>query len=428
MRSLICVILSMVLIFSWSGCSIPERGTGETTFMAALPGFTGEETNLTAQITVEDHMGNLLIDHKNYMAYCSGNFLTTEPILLPGGRYRLTQFVITGKERMPLLATPFAKSYAAVPKTKLLPLAFNISETKNFFNEVVLVPANAILPEILGYETWGFNLEAGEDIEFFLSLFERKIDYTLIPFEDTEWNLSITGGASEKLISLPVTSSTFQIKVPGTFSNYTLTIEKDNIKTFRKNFSREELMSYEFNPLKITLIESELFLSYDFENNNQLSQWTNGKITVSPNGFDFMGQYALNEATTLSLSGLPEHQKIRLELDLYLIYSWDGGSDHWRIILDGTTLFEGSFKLWGEYTYTLIYQHPIVTKGLLKHNNTTGTLGYYLNSNYTDKIIPITLEFDHTNSNLTLTFQGLNLSAITDESWGIDNVKIHLLR
>lgn len=127
-------------------------------------------------------------------------------------------------------------------------------------------------------------------------------------------------------------------------------------------------------------------------------------------------------ATTLSLTGLPEHTHVSVSFLLAVIDSWDStnGSvspDLWRIEIGDDFYFETTFA---------------ITSGSVNYSNSAaviydaaGNLGW---SGYGEKAYDFGLEpqiqnIPHTADDLTIRIyaHGAGWQGGTDESWGIDN-------
>ncbi|MGA2916458.1 MAG: PEP-CTERM sorting domain-containing protein [Sedimentisphaerales bacterium] len=161
------------------------------------------------------------------------------------------------------------------------------------------------------------------------------------------------------------------------------------------------------------------------------SEWSNTSTDVTPaDGRRFLGQFACDDAVSLSLNNLPVHQSVTVSFDLYVIQSWDGtspdwGPDVWQLSLgDGTVLLNTTFSNTGDDGHMQSYpgsysseeEYPAYT-GASEIN----TLGYEF---YGDSVYSLSFTFAHTNSSLALNFAGFGLQDMGDESWGIDNITV----
>lgn len=177
---------------------------------------------------------------------------------------------------------------------------------------------------------------------------------------------------------------------------------------------------------------AQTIYSNDFEAGN-LNGFTFGGITTAPNNSTkFLGRFSNepnNTSTSLALSGLAAHTSITLSLDLFIINSWDGitgpGPDFLVIQQDGSDLLNATFANQTGWQQTYSDATPLgggPFAGRTDHD-AYGTLGYgdFFGA---DMTYNLTFTFAHTASTLNLSFAGLNLQGVNDESWGIDNVLV----
>ena len=187
------------------------------------------------------------------------------------------------------------------------------------------------------------------------------------------------------------------------------------------------------------------------------SRWT-----TSPSSEDFLGTFG-NDSVTLKLTGLdPAHTLVTVTVDLYIIGSWDGIEPIWgpsdRIALrvDGAEAFCTTFANDNNLTSdvggpvpTQQFTGNLATSGCSGGSNvaagtgtwkpstsaqvnfTFGELGYKWEigvdgSRPTDAVYRLTIPIAHGGSLTTFTLDaiGRNLQALSDESWGIDNIRI----
>lgn len=162
-------------------------------------------------------------------------------------------------------------------------------------------------------------------------------------------------------------------------------------------------------------------------------------ITTAPSSEKFLGTnaaYGLSANTvTLTLQPLPAHSSLTLDLDLYIIQSWDGnsatvrapGPDRFKLSIAGSTLLDTSFSNItlpeGRQSYPGNYpagDYPRQTGAAA-----TNTL-QYSGSMGGDATYHLTYTVPHTAASAAFDFQayGLGLQGVTDESWGLDNVQV----
>lgn len=158
------------------------------------------------------------------------------------------------------------------------------------------------------------------------------------------------------------------------------------------------------------------------------SEWSSTSIGVTPVGARrFLGQFG-NVPVLLSLAGLSAHTEATISFDLYIINTWDGnssssGPDRWRLKMDAATLLDATFS---QHISSYYQSYPDWT-GSGSHPRHTGaeevgTLGYSGNGYILDSVYHLEFVALHTDANVIYSFSGLNLQALTDESWGLDNI------
>jgi len=153
------------------------------------------------------------------------------------------------------------------------------------------------------------------------------------------------------------------------------------------------------------------------------TEWTKQTISFTPAGArGFLGAFG-EESVRLTLTNLPPHPAISVELTLFVIGGWDGvgdGSpnapDLWSLtVIGGPTLIHTTFSntsalqsFPGNYPQV----NPART-GAVENN----TLGYRL-----DSVYQLKYTFVHTAPTLRLLFSGATTEP--DELWGIDEIRV----
>ena len=159
-----------------------------------------------------------------------------------------------------------------------------------------------------------------------------------------------------------------------------------------------------------------------------------------------------NDNVKLSLAGLGVHNKVTVSFDVYVINSWDGngplgnfccGPDLFGVSLANVTPGSASGLLTTFSNLNANDRSDIPAIGVLQSYPNAfpnlpgslpftgaaevGTLGYDFfggGAGDDDSVYHISLTFDHTLSSLELSFFGLGLQDLDDESWGLDNVTV----
>ena len=150
----------------------------------------------------------------------------------------------------------------------------------------------------------------------------------------------------------------------------------------------------------------------------------------------FLGQFSDSQTVSLTLSNLPPHTVLSVELDLFVLRTWDGnypfsgtGPDIWTMTVGGggPTLFRTTFDnhVNGEQAYPGTYPAHIFTdqSGAVE----TATLGYLGDFANQDAVYHLSTTFAHTNPSVILSFSSTGLEAAANESWGLDNVRVGLV-
>ncbi|MFN7805735.1 MAG: cadherin domain-containing protein, partial [Planctomycetaceae bacterium] len=147
---------------------------------------------------------------------------------------------------------------------------------------------------------------------------------------------------------------------------------------------------------------------------------------LGPVGNQFNSKFLRSSgAATLTLSNLPDHDRIDLGFLLAIIDSWDGGSsDYFNVTVDGFTLFRETFSAFnlGNQTY-----NPQIG-GLISFGTQLGFNSSWNDSAYDMHLDPKFQSSAHTSSTLTIQWlaNGPGWEAGTNESWAIDNLQFVL--
>lgn len=197
----------------------------------------------------------------------------------------------------------------------------------------------------------------------------------------------------------------------------------------------------------------EILYENTFESGPMGSEWSSNSVLVNEGAFTrFNGRYT-NDATVLTLVAVPnpggmggddnndndggsggdggggdddggnggggsQYVVYALEFDFYAIDSWDGddaghGPDTFEVSRDGDVLFSETFA---NTHLGQSFRRPDVGPEKI------GFAGVWEDSIYRD----ITLEFELSEDaeSFSLSFEGIGLQSMSDESWGIDNVRV----
>ncbi len=173
----------------------------------------------------------------------------------------------------------------------------------------------------------------------------------------------------------------------------------------------------------------------DFEGPVEL-EWSHNSTDITPSGRRFLGQFN-TDAVQLTLLCLPLHTTVSISFDLYLIRSWDGnqeifsgsgaliGPDIWdfRIAGDPASLHT-TFTHWSNYRQAYPDTFPGGENPACSGADENNTLGYYFFDDPMDSVYQLSFTLPHTSETLVLEFSASGLQDITDESWGLDNIRV----
>jgi hypothetical protein len=139
----------------------------------------------------------------------------------------------------------------------------------------------------------------------------------------------------------------------------------------------------------------------------------------------FLGGFS-NSAVTLNLGGLPApHTRVIVAFDIFTLDSWDGSG-----FFGGGQDFFG-FNVAGRPPNEFRYTYPAhgAHTDFYRNASEADATGQFANTNasFTDRLYRnVVHAFDHTDSSLLLSFFDGGLEGVTNESWGLDNVRIYV--
>ncbi|MEI6785639.1 MAG: hypothetical protein WCQ21_32530, partial [Verrucomicrobiota bacterium] len=167
---------------------------------------------------------------------------------------------------------------------------------------------------------------------------------------------------------------------------------------------------------------------YDFEGAVG-PEWSHQKVDITPVGNRrFLGQFG-NDTVSLTLNGLPAHQEVTVSFDLFIIRTWDGNwGDIWELRMrNGPTLLHTTFSNneTGVDPQAFPKDYPGGANAPQTGAVETNTLGYVWDGDR-DAVYHLTFTVPHTDETLGIAFAGSDLEDISNESWGLDNVRVEL--
>lgn len=163
-----------------------------------------------------------------------------------------------------------------------------------------------------------------------------------------------------------------------------------------------------------SLVFGDLITSEDFETG--ATGWSNNTTTNGGSTFtNFLGRFSNTQSAskTYTLSGT--QTAVTIEFDFYEIDSWDAGqNDTFYVSINGDVVISDT------------YQHKVDDSGKTFVTSTlfgNGTENIAF-SGWSDQGFHYSYTFYTTETSLTLCFSSSLTQGTSDESWGIDNVKI----
>jgi hypothetical protein len=159
-----------------------------------------------------------------------------------------------------------------------------------------------------------------------------------------------------------------------------------------------------------------------------------GYAGLGPIGNQFGGTFlrsATGNVVTLTLTGLPQHSAINLDLLFAAIDSLDGtgtfpSGDFFNVTLDGVSVFRESFA--NALPSQIQSYVPPPGVELARHVDLgfSGPGSFYTDSAYDLGADPVFHNLAHTGTQATFTFQieGVGIQDLNDESWAMDNLRV----
>jgi len=170
------------------------------------------------------------------------------------------------------------------------------------------------------------------------------------------------------------------------------------------------------------------------------TEWSSQNVTLSPNGQRFLGEFQ-NRTVTLTLNQLPPHTKVTLEFDFYAIDTWDGnnptdGPDVFTVsVQNGPVLKATTFSTVKQPGYEQAFPGNYPGSSFAPASGgRANVLGYPPNNNNSaeflgDAVFSLPFTFDHTGGAVVVVFRvNANTTSLTDERWGIDNIRVSVIR
>ncbi len=151
-------------------------------------------------------------------------------------------------------------------------------------------------------------------------------------------------------------------------------------------------------------------------------EWGNSYRTRVPSLTMFSGRFG-NESQQLSLNNLTPGARYQLAFDLYIFDSWDGsggpssGPDIFDVTIDGVQAFHETFSNYNGDPPDHPQSYARAPEG--------GRRPIAFNAAFVDAVYRrVSVSFVARSATVGIVFSGQGLQAVSDESWGIDNVAV----
>jgi hypothetical protein len=167
------------------------------------------------------------------------------------------------------------------------------------------------------------------------------------------------------------------------------------------------------------------------------AEWSHTTTSTTPTGDrPFLGEFG-NHAVTLDLVGLPVHSTLTISFDLFLIQSWDGNSfngpadrEFWRLLLGDSVSQSVELNTTFSNVAGRGQAFPSNSDNVTDNPRFTGaseidTLGYANTPGIEgDSVYSLSFTVAHTANDFRAVFEGYDLQALADESWGLANLQV----
>ncbi len=183
------------------------------------------------------------------------------------------------------------------------------------------------------------------------------------------------------------------------------------------------------------------YYTNNFNSTSDTASWTfpatvpatSTPVVKTWNGRTVLGNMGAQQAI-LNLSGLPAHDKIKVEFDLYIHDSWDGnnvesGPDNWNMKVDGSSVINTTFSNWWFTPYnTQAYPGNVPAS----NPNFTGAVETNLPTACNSVVSTLSTRYriskviDHSASSLALLLEAVGIEVACNESWSIDSLSIQM--
>ncbi len=254
MKNLFFLIVSVTILFS--SCR-HDDGIGDqpvdVRFDLAIKDINGGRLANTEVpdkilVTVEDNLGNIILDNSIIDLISFGDGYASDPVELLPGNYVVTSFLVLNSDDVAIWAAPLEGSPKAQLVDDPLPISFSVirDEVTNVAVEVLLID-NAS-PDEYGYAS--FVPIFIESFKFQLVVFEKDTVNNVL--QTTTANLIVRSGL-DTIRQASLIAGVNLIEVVDGFSTYQLLLSKDGFESYDSLFLVADLKSNLNTSLEVIL-------------------------------------------------------------------------------------------------------------------------------------------------------------------------------
>ncbi len=288
MNKLLIILVALATIFT--SCHKDDDGMDnepvEVRFDLEIKNVDGgrianTETPDKILITVEDDLGNIVLDNSVIDLISFGDGYASDPVELLPGNYVITSFLVLNSDNIAIWAAPLEGSSKAQLVNDPLPISFSVVR-----DDVTNVPVEVLLVDDTSPSEFGYAS--------FIPVFVPTFKFEMVVFEmDTVNNVLQTTTAYLSVISSADTlrqdsliAGVNLIEVNDDLLNYVLSVTKIGFIQYRDTLTLTELKVFEKSPTSqpievILMPESSSTTSGIFVNSGQsLGSGTGGEVAI----------------------------------------------------------------------------------------------------------------------------------------------------
>jgi hypothetical protein len=218
-----------------------------------LKSANNKEDAIAVIVTIKDLAGKIVYDKKRLDLYNFNGDFISQSISLEIGDFQLTEFLVIDENNETIYTTPLEGSKYDYLVTDPLPIDFYVNKD----NVTKIVPevlsTSCICPaEDFGYSSFDFNVI--EPLCFLMNV--QVYNETTANWELTDAYVFV-GGDSETIYSGAIEAKTDSVKVNDGFTEYKVSVYKNDFISKDTVLSKSELLTYSSKPLIFTLNKVE---------------------------------------------------------------------------------------------------------------------------------------------------------------------------